>query len=79
MTISPAELEALEIQLAEVIAWRKANRGKLGTLEYRKSTLARRTLIDLVRAGGGTPQMRARAAQKLKKVEDGTHLLLKKR
>jgi len=67
------DIEKLKADVAELIAWLKANQNKLGSPEFRRATLVHALLNDLARFNGGTSQQYAYAMQKLKEIKDGTH------
>lgn len=67
------DLTSLKARLAELDAWRKANIGKVGSLEFSKTTIEHALINSLVRAGGGNDAARNYVTEQLKLVEDGTH------
>lgn len=68
-----SDLDTFKAELARLNEWRAANTHKLGTIEFRRSTMAHRLLTDLVRSSGGTATHRSATAERLKEIETGKY------
>lgn len=67
------DVAKLKAERARIENWQRANLSKLGTAEYRKSTLAHRLLTDLIELGAGNTSARAYALRVLVAIENGEH------
>jgi hypothetical protein len=65
------DISKLQAERVRIEAWRVANIDKLGTPEFRRSTLTHRLLTDLIRRRGGSAADRAYVERELIAIQQG--------
>ncbi len=65
------DVEKLKAERARIEEWRKSNMDKLGTAEFRRSTLVYRMLADLIARHGGNATERTYVMRELTAIYEG--------
>ena len=65
------DVPALKTERVRIEKWREDNLDKVGTAEFRRSTLVHRLLIDLIERGGGSSEERAYVMREMTAIHEG--------